>query len=1253
MQPFYPALKFSTPEEIAQQDAANPDRLPTNFTQDMVRYGNIATDELESPSTETWLSRRSPLSDPSAGSIGPYGPVYTAPSPNWDDNGGVIGDTAPQPEHHGGLLNRLIGGVKEAAREITAPARALAEVPFTPFSADARDDVADAFSDATRLLSRPAAAVRSYLASPDEGSTIGFGPALPSRPREAAARGFVEPDEAPTGMDIGAVQHLPDSGPEFGPVHITPRTVAGAVYDAATDPLSYAPLGEGSRALRSGADEAAPAAERFGAAVGGGAARDAESMLSPDAAGSASQRLFGIKAPEPGLSSADEALNWLKRTIGVGVPEEDVATPIMRERARVKQIVDSQSARMGAVADDVTRVFEADRAGRITALPGQPTIQDVAARLPQYAPYLSNDQRLALAKLRAEVEPFSDALMENGIDLRSRADVQDGGFYLPRGNAGLEGADEPLKVGTGRGGAGGKKGFERGAAFDSMAEGIDAGYRYAPFRDAIQSYAKQAGDRAIDAYATNAFKASGLGEGVKDRLMRENPSLVSEWDQVNHDLASVRGRLATAEQRAGVSGGRVDELDRAFADVARAQPEGGAAPLARVPTELRNLKAEGNDLFYDDPLNRDLGLGMDKVVQRLESLVPDGTERVRFLDTAIARTQRRIDVLAQRGGGYTQQAKDLRAELGTLQAHYDGIAPEYRRAFEHAQATPREQGSIGFAGLNGTTFPDEVANVANKYLNAEKKATGTGTTALNTVAAFNGLMRGLRASLDVSFMAIQGLLGAASHPIAYGKALGVALKSLADDRALGAFISHFDETAQAAGRLDSRGWAAHGARIGGSDTEFSIGKGVAKIGPALQGGNIPGTSLIPGLREGLNPIRGSNRAFGTFGDALRLLTDDALYKARQSAGRTLSPDEIGEIAHFGNLMTGYANWRVGGDVGALAEFAPRFFASQLELAARAMGGRGIAADEARKSLVELIGIGTAITVGANEARGYETDFKPGSPNFMRIRNVAGTDVSLFGPWDSLVRGVVYAGKGDFSYMARSKASPAVALAWDYLSGESFLGERTRDTPQQAVEYFLKQLVPFSASGPVNGEPLSSAAIGVTGLKATPLSNTERVQMGDFKTLNAANQFKALSAQSWKLLHDSPSASPAIKAELEKYPSFYEWYAATADEYERQARERGANPADARVLAERATQGHPYYKAYQNAKDHLETQWIIDHPKEARAKFEEQSALPQRDRTWMPTKEQRALIDKLTATATPTASGTPTAQRSSPTSAPAR
>lgn len=1085
----YPELAFSSPTQISQVDASTPDALPTSFTQDMVRYADTASSpDLGFSPTNSWLSRADePAPEPPVGPVGPMGPIgpqsSAYPGFGWslDEARRRAAQQTPEPTTIADPISRRL--INDTAGEFVGE---LTEPQYTGSNPILRE--------ATRL------------------TNYAFGPGaiIPSAVANIVAPHIVEAAQP-------LIRQLPEGAQPWADAAV------GIGAGIGTFALTHRAQSGGKIPLGMSVDD-----------VSGGASANENVARETSAPVTASEALFGLKPPAQELSRADRVLNSLKETIGIGVPESDVATPIMRERMRVQKVAESQAARIGAIADQTAKAFPLNKFGRVAGLPGEPTIQDVAARLPQYESYLDDAQRAAMQRLHQETAPFAQALKEQGVDLASRADVQEGGFYLPRGNAALEGADEPLKVYAGRGMAGGKKGFERGAVFDSMAEGIDAGYQYAPLRSALQGYAKNAADRATDAWAVNQFKDSGAGLTAKEAILQSQPGLASKKAALDGNLQRLRGLAASLNERTQRT------IERFIAD-----PQ------------------------FDS-------------IDDLRAALPETVTR---------------------GSNAGDTIRDVRDALAQVKQDISDLRPDWNKALERAR-TPRSRGGIGFAGLQGTTFPDEIANAANKYLNAEKPATGAGSVVLNAANAFNGLMRGLRASADLSFMGIQGLLGAVQHPRQYGTALKVALKSLGDEGAAGKFITEFDDTARAAGRPDSSAWNAAGNRLGGMDTEFTIGQGVKGLGQRIQ--NLP-------------VIKQSNRAFGAFGDTLRLASDDALYAARQGAGKAVGEQEMKDIAKFSNLMTGYSEKRFLGDVGALTEFAPRFFQSQLDLVGNALTNRGIVGQQARQSLGKLVGIGGLLTVAANEARGKETSYDPNDPNFMRIRDVAGNDISLFGPWDSLVRGIMHASQGDFSYMARSKASPLVSLAWDELSGKSFVGENTR-TP----EYILRQLLPFGlAQVGQEGQNAVGTAMGLSGLKTTPLSPTDNVQAGKFKELPPEQQFRAIKPEAWQRVQST--APDSAKAVLKDYNSLYDWYQAAHDVYEERATKSGKTKAEAQRIADAQTRAHPVYQMYLNQRKVLTNQWVQANPDVARQMDDDQSDLPPSERTFNPTKPQRAMI----------------------------
>jgi len=138
---------------------------------------------------------------------------------------------------------------------------------------------------------------------------------------------------------------------------------------------------------------------------------------------------FGIRDITPGLTGVQRAKNAVMGALeGLGVstiPDNAISQATLRERRRVLPTIAAQAARTGAKSQAiVNQAFKFDPQGRIPALaavdptiPGAPTIEDVAARLPRYDAALTAAQRGALDQLRAETEPFRKVLGDFGIGL--------------------------------------------------------------------------------------------------------------------------------------------------------------------------------------------------------------------------------------------------------------------------------------------------------------------------------------------------------------------------------------------------------------------------------------------------------------------------------------------------------------------------------------------------------------------------------------------------------------------------------------------------------------------------------------------------------------------------------------------------------------------------------------------------------------------------------------------------------------------
>jgi len=716
--------------------------------------------------------------------------------------------------------------------------------------------------------------------------------------------------------------------------------------------------------------------------------------------------------------------------------------------------VQNQASVLGAKNDvRLNRAFEFNKQGQVEALRGidpelrsAPTIADIAARFPRYINNMTSEQQTAMIALRRDLEPYRQLFDETVsvpvpgratpqnvplVDVGTRPDIIEGGFYVPRGRAGIEGADEPIKL-AGTAGRGTRIGAEQAAIFNSQADGIAAGFEYAPIGDVLTSHINQSGRRATDAFVANFFKNVGGGTTPKMRMFQQNAPLVQAHAALRRNidrLNALAGRLSTKQQAAV-------------------------------------------DSFLDDPNFEDI----DSIISAFNVKVTRGTNAGGTLPEINA------------------QAREVRKQL-------QAMAPAWKSAQKRARKNLRDEAVIQLPGLEGRAFPDEVANAANKILVEEGPAKGKLAPISNTIDAYNNLYRGFRATLDNSALGIQGLLGLANDQKAYKAALGVNFRAWqrGGDAALGRFLVDFDDATKAASRLSADTWGRSGLRVGGAGTEFQLG-GPGTIGQFVE--------RIPGIRQ-------ANRAFGFFGDSLRLQwADDELAALMRQTGKAadelLQDGSVESLARTINGATGWSPSRTGGPIGDLVLFAPRFLQSRLETAARAglslRPGATLEQRMARRYLLKLIGYGTMVTFAANEALGNDTDVRPfvkgrPNPNFMRIR-FGGQDWSVFGTWDSLAKAIMVTAQGKPEQALRTMSSGIVANSWEWLSHEDFEGRRVdlRGDPLGFGEWIFRshspfafQELPFAAKQLAGGDPAGLATVfgEAAGVKATPLTGTER------------------------------------------------------------------------------------------------------------------------------------------------------------------
>lgn len=365
----------------------------------------------------------------------------------------------------------------------------------------------------------------------------------------------------------------------------------------------------------------------------------------------------------------------------------------------------------------------------------------------------------------------------------------------------------------------------------------------------------------------------------------------------------------------------------------------------------------------------------------------------------------------------------------------------------------------------------------------------------------NNLMRQAGATLDASAVGVQNLLGYGSiNPKRQAQVLWTGFKSLWDPDALDDRIRQWDAEALAKNAPTQAQW------LNGPNPLVDL-----RATPYV----IPGTQGATSVLGKVPGIKHSNRMFNAMVSAQARAMADTLYDMAETGGAILTTGRVRggglanleEIKNVANRTVGYTNKSL---PYVLREgfFAPTFLKANIELLTKSIADGGLEGQVARRQLAKLAGVGASLVWLANESRGYETDFDPTSSNFMRIRNVGGTDINPLGYLDTLFRGMVLAAQDPIinpligaahgevvapkfnadklTYLARSKASPLLGLGIDLVRNQTFTGEDPRD-PEQFVKYAL----PFSAREALD-QPITATALGAFGVKASPLSPTEKL-----------------------------------------------------------------------------------------------------------------------------------------------------------------
>jgi len=347
----------------------------------------------------------------------------------------------------------------------------------------------------------------------------------------------------------------------------------------------------------------------------------------------------------------------------------------------------------------------------------------------------------------------------------------------------------------------------------------------------------------------------------------------------------------------------------------------------------------------------------------------------------------------------------------------------------------------------------------------QKRALGTKVWQ-NTIDALN-FPRANLASLDLSFPLRQGIILLPGHPKQWGKSFGQMIKAARFGEKGKWYARHLEDLAE-----NSR-YAALRHRSKLDITEWGLANITAREEPFL----TSWTELFPW-------IRWSNRTFTTMSNQLRINVFDDVARNWEKAGMSWNthPEEYLRLGAFLNHATGrgtipekYAG--ITPHLNAMF-FSPRFQVSRPQVIYDAFVS--VKNPAARKVIigdtVKYVATGLTGMVLLNQIEGVEVETDPRASDFGKVK-YGNTRYDYWAGYSQIARLIAQTAAGQqkasgtgelyninkadvISRFVRTKLSPPAGLAWDVLTGETFLGEEMKFEPTFLARDIPKRVVPM-------------------------------------------------------------------------------------------------------------------------------------------------------------------------------------------------
>ena len=437
-------------------------------------------------------------------------------------------------------------------------------------------------------------------------------------------------------------------------------------------------------------------------------------------------------------------------------------------------------------------------------------------------------------------------------------------------------------------------------------------------------------------------------------------------------------------------------------------------------------------------------------------------------------------------------------------------------------------------------------------------------------------------------------------------------------------------------------------------------------------------------------VERSQRAYTTAMNSMRAgVSYDILGNLSPEQLAAMTPQRLEKLGSFVNAITGR------GDIPAMLDkyqpelnalfFSPRNTFGKVQANLSVLSRDPLVRKEAAKSLGTFYATGIGILAAAHLA-GLKVGLTPGSADFGKIVLPGGTRLDIWGGNAQLFRMIANLATGDtvtstgqrfpqgrldtVGRFLRNKLAPVPSEGVTIASGENAIGQKWEpsqlpgDLLRMVTPLFLQDLVAsFQQGGPVEGAIAGVGSFFGVGAQAQADSLTAKVKAGQYTSLQGADQLKAVPAEGWRLLQNSPSAPDGAKAALSQYASYYDWLnAARASERQRAAQmdvaeaqriydaaktdsakakldpvlvavAMGGREGEITSAIDRSIGRMAIAKAYDVARAHLEEQWVRDNPELTLKLYDQYQALQTADEKrahsdWNFNMKQRALAQSL-------------------------